>query len=224
MKSVILVVEDEQELREFLEEVLREQGFVVFSTATGAHALKLVEKVQPNLVILDLGLPDIDGETVCARIKGDFPRMPVIILTANDETQHVVGSFERGADDYITKPFVNDELIARIKARLRIQRRDDPVIAIDGLSLNTDTLEVKRNNTRINLTHTEFELLHYLMINANRVLSREQILGHVWIQNPDIETRVVDVYIGYLRKKIDKGFPTKLIRSKRGFGYVLKAD
>lgn len=224
MQPIIVVVEDDQDILDFLEDILREQRYTVYSVTKGTQALKLVDKVKPNLVILDLGLPDIDGETVCARIKKYYPQMPVMILTASEDSQDVVDSFAKGADDYVQKPFVNEELIARIKARLRKEKRDNPLITVGDLSLNTETLEVKRANKQVDLTHTEFELLHYLMINANRVLSREQILGHVWAQDPDVETRVVDVYIGYLRKKIDKEFEPKMIYSKRGFGYVLKIE
>lgn len=224
MNPTILVVEDDLDLKDFLEEILRENHYTVYSTIKGTQALKMVDKIMPNLVILDLGLPDIDGETVCARIKQNYPNIPVMILTASEETQDVVESFERGADDYINKPFINEELLARIKARLRRQKRDNPIIQIEDLVLNTDTLEVTRGGKLIELTQTEYELLHYLMINQNRVLSREMILSHVWAQDPDVETRVVDVYIGYLRKKIDKDFDKKLIQSKRGFGYLIKAD
>jgi len=222
MNPIILVVEDDPDIREFLEEILREQNYTVYTAEKGTQALKLVEKISPNLIILDLGLPDLNGEAVCSRIKKYNPEIPIIILTASEDTQDVVSSFDKGADDYVNKPFVNEELLARIKGQLRKQKRSDPEISIQDLLLNTDTLEVKVNGKLIELTQTEFELLHYLMVNANRVLSREQILSHVWSQDPDIETRVVDVYIGYLRKKVDIG-ERKLIHSKRGYGYVLKS-
>lgn len=223
MNSTILISEDDKDLQEFLEEILQEQHYTVYTTDSGVQALKMVDKIQPNLVLLDLGLPDIDGETVCARIKHSYPQLQVIILTASSDTKHVIGSFEKGADDYITKPFVNEELLARIRARLRKQKRDNSVLKVDNLSLNTTSMEVQRDGKSIDLTKTEFELLHYLMVNTRHVLTREQILSHVWAQDPDVETRVVDVYIGYLRKKIDSNFPKKLIHSKRGYGYVLKA-
>lgn len=224
MNSTILIVEDNPDLKEFLKEILSEYHYTVYAVDSGTQALKKIEKIEPNLVILDLGLPDIDGETVCDRIKKVYPNTPVIILTASDKTKDVVTSFEKGADDYINKPFVNEELIARVKARLRKQKSNNPVYTVGDLTLNTDSLEVDRNGRSIELTQTEFQLLHYLMMNANRVLSREQILSHVWSQDPDIETRVVDVYVGYLRKKIDKDEPVKLIHSKRGFGYLIKLD
>lgn len=224
MQPIILVIEDDKDIREFLETFLRENYYTVYSEEKGTTGIKLAEKVKPNLVLLDLGLPDLSGEAVCARIKSYYPDVPVIILTANTESKDVVNSFEKGADDYISKPFINEELLARIKAKLRKQKLDTPEITVGDLRLNTETLEVTRADKDIELTQTEFALLHYLMRNENRVLSREQILGHVWSQDPDIETRVVDVYIGYLRKKIDKEFDSKLIHSKRGFGYTIKTS
>lgn len=222
MQTTILIVEDDEDIRKFLVETLRDLNYVTYQTDKGTHALEILEKIKPDLVILDLGLPDIDGESVCSKIKKMTPDLPVIILTASTDSSDLVNSFSKGADDYVKKPFNNEELIARIKAQLRKTKQHDPVIKVGDLSLNTKTLEVKRGTAQIELTQTEFSLLHYLMINANNVLSREQILSHVWAQDPDVETRVVDVYIGYLRKKIELDKKTKLIQSRRGFGYVIK--
>lgn len=224
MKPIILVVDDDNDLREIIKDLLSDYNYLVYTASTGTSALKLVEKIKPNLVLLDLGLPDISGESVCDQIKASYPNLPVLILTASDKSQDVIESFERGADDYINKPFVNTELLARIRARLREHKLNDPLMKIEDLELNTETYEARRKGKTIELTSTEYELLHYLMLNPDRVLSREQILSHVWSQNPDIETRVVDVYIGYLRKKIDEGQKKKLIQSKRGFGYYLKTN
>ncbi len=223
MNPIVLVVEDDPDLQEYLKEIFRNEMFTVYTASKGTEALKNFDKIQPDLVVLDLGLPDLNGEAVCASIKKDSPKTPVIILTASDDMRKLVSSFERGADDYISKPFVTDELLARVKARLRKHDATNAVIQVDDLRLNVDTLEVTRGNTAIELTQTEFRLLYYLMVNKNLVLSRDQILGHVWAQDPDVETRVVDVYIGYLRKKVDNGNKNKLILSKRGFGYTLKA-
>lgn len=221
MTTNLLVVEDDPSLREILVDILREEFYTVYEAEKGAEALKLVEKIEPHLVILDLGLPDIDGESVCSQIKKHYPVIQVIILTGRSEPQTVVNTFEKGADDYVTKPFDNTVLLARIKTRLKKQKRQDPILACGDIILNRDTLDVTRDSKRIELSKTEFELLEYLMINAGKVVSREQILSNVWAQNPDIETRVVDVYIGYLRKKIDTGQTQKRIQSKRGFGYLL---
>jgi two-component system, OmpR family, response regulator len=224
MNPIILIVEDDTDLRTFLEEALSEYNYTVYATDKASAALKMVDKIRPNLVILDLGLPDVSGDAICARIKESYPALPVIILTASSDTKDVISSFEKGADDYVQKPFKLEELAARIKAKLHVQKRDNPELKVGDLSLNTETLAVTKNNHEVTLTHTEFKLLHYLMVNANRVLTREQLLSHVWSQDPDIETRVVDVYIGYLRKKLDTDPKQRLIQSKRGFGYMLKAD
>lgn len=223
MNPIILIVEDDDDLRSFLEELLAEHNYTVYSAAKASFAMKMVDKIRPNLVIMDLGLPDLSGDAMCARIKESYPQLPVMILTASTDTKDVVSSFEKGADDYIQKPFKIEELLARIKAKLHTQKRDNPEVKVGDLSLNTETLIVERGNHEVELTHTEFKLLHYLMVNANRVLSREQLLSHVWAQDPDIETRVVDVYIGYLRKKIDTNPQQLLIHSKRGFGYMIKS-
>lgn len=219
----IVVVEDEPSLLEYLQDILVNQRFTVHPVSKGTQALTLIEQVSPNLVLLDLSLPDISGETVCAEVKKLFPRMPIIILTAKDDTKDIVAGLGLGADDYITKPFKTEELLARIQARLR-DPSADPVLRIGDLEMNTETFEVKRADKLIPLTQTEYTLLHYLLTNKNRVLTRDMILSSVWSYTPDVESRVVDVYIGYLRKKIDKGYPYKIIHSMRGFGYSLRDD
>lgn len=219
----IVVVEDEPSLLEYLQDILVNQRFTVHPVNKGTQAISLIEQVNPNLVLLDLSLPDISGETVCAEVKKLFPRMPIIILTAKDDTKDIVAGLGLGADDYITKPFKTEELLARIQARLR-DPSSDPVLRIGDLETNTETFEVKRADKSIPLTQTEYTLLHYLLTNKNRVLTRDMILSSVWSYTPDVESRVVDVYIGYLRKKIDKGYTNKLIHSMRGFGYSLRDD
>ena len=144
------------------------------------------------------------------------------MLTGSDQTSDVVRGLSLGADDYITKPFEGSELLARVKARLRERGLQDKSLIVADLELNTETLQVRRGNREISLTPQEFRLLEYLMLNANRVLSRDMILSRVWQTTPDIETRVVDVYVGYLRKKIDQGESDKLIQSVRGFGYAIR--
>jgi two-component system OmpR family response regulator len=202
MNPIILIVEDDEDLRTFLEELLREQYYTVYSTGKASFALKMADKVQPNLVILDLGLPDVSGDEICAKIKESHPNLPVVILTASSDTKDVVSSFEKGADDYINKPFKVEELLARVKAKLQTQKRSNPEVKVGPVTLNTETLSVDRAGEAVELTHTEFRLLHYLMVNANRVLTREQLLSHIWAQDPDIESRVVDVYFGYMLKSV----------------------
>lgn len=219
----IIVVEDDQSLQEYLQDVLVNQRYTVHPASKGSDALELIEQVNPDLVLLDLTLPDISGETVCQELKKLYPRLPVIILTAKDNTQDIVAGLGLGADDYITKPFHTEELLARVSARLR-DPDANPILRADDLELNTETFEIKRAGKTIPLTQTEYNLLHYLMLNKNRVVTRDMILSSVWSMTPDIESRVVDVYIGYLRKKLDKEFPKKLIHSLRGFGYSIREE
>lgn len=221
MTSKILIVEDDNSLQEFLKELLLDNGYSVQLAGDGVSALSLVKKITPDLVLLDLGLPVMSGESVCQEIRKQYPDLPILMLTAKDNLADIVNGLNLGADDYMSKPFVADELLARIKARLRSQQTGDSLI-VDDLELNTRTFEVKRAGKSIKLTRLEFNLLSYLMMSKGRVLTREMILTRIWNSSPDIETRVVDVYIGYLRKKIDKPFKKKLIKSVRGFGYQLK--
>lgn len=219
--KTILVVEDNNELQGYLKDLLLENGFGARVASTGASALNLLKTSPADLVLLDLGLPDMNGESVCKEMRQLFPDLPIIILTAKDTTEDVIKGLNLGADDYITKPFIRDELLARIKARLR--DKGEEKLKVADLVLDGKTLEVKRNNKLIKLSPKEFRLLEYLMSNKGQVLSREMILNRIWSYSPDIESRVVDVYMGYLRKKVDKAFSKKLVHSVRGFGYTLKA-
>ena len=221
MNSSILIVEDNQELNQYLSDFLESNGFVISSLSQGAKVLDEIEEFNPDLVLLDLKLPDLDGKTVCREIKSVYPETKVIILTAKDDTQDVVKGFNIGADDYVTKPFASEELLARIKSRLK-ETKGDKILQVDDLTLNPQSMQVKRGSHNIDLTQTEYKLFHYLIKNKNQVLSREMILSHVWGYKSDADSRVVDVYVGYLRKKIDKNFEPKLIHSVRGFGYILQ--
>ena len=222
MKYKILVVEDDRDLQEGLRTILLENDYTVESVYEGAKALRKVEDSIPDLVVLDLGLPDISGETICAKLKKNFPELPVIILTAKDTTEDIVHGLNIGADDYIPKPFKEEELVARIKARLRRGKDSLTKLRVDNLELDAQKIQVKRGGKEIKLTHKEFLLLEYLMRNKNRILSREMILDRVWSYSPEVESRVVDVYIGYLRKKVEGPFGKKLIHCTRGFGYIIK--
>lgn len=221
MNYKILVVEDDKNIREFLELSLKRREYSVKSTGDGAVALKLTKESKFDLVILDLSIENISGETVCSVLKETIPSLPIIILTAKNKTEDIVRGLEIGADDYISKPFELEELLARIRTQLK--QKSSPVLVLDSLEVDTSTLKVKRGNKMIDLTATEFKLLEYLMINQGIVLSREAILDHIWLYSVNIETRVVDVYIGHLRKKIDKEFNKKLIQCVRGFGYTIRA-
>lgn len=222
MLKNILVIEDDDGIREYLKTILTENNYAVRVAGTGAAGMEMVEKFNPDLVILDLGLPDISGESICSSIRKDYPTLPIVILTARDTTADVVRGLNIGADDYIKKPFEAEELIARIRSRLRQQGNGQTKLKVSDLEMNTETMEVKRGSKLVNLSPHEFKLLEFLMSTPGRVLSREMILNRIWLYSPDIETRVVDVYIGYLRKKIDAGFRKKLLHSVRGFGYVIK--
>lgn len=222
MVNKILIVEDDNDLLNFLKELLIDNGYSIHTASDGAIALKLAKQLEPDLVILDLGLPNITGETVCSEIKKRFPSLPVIILTGKDSPTDIVSGLNLGADDYVSKPFEAQVLLARIKARLRNGQDNNTVLKINDLELNNKTLEVKRGNKKIDLTPKEFHLLAYLMSNKGRILTREMILTRIWLYAPEIETRVVDVYMGYLRKKVDVGFDKPLLHSVRGFGYVIK--
>ncbi|MBI2010117.1 MAG: response regulator transcription factor [Candidatus Chisholmbacteria bacterium] len=220
--ATILVIEDDQPLLSFVVDFLKDEGFIVAGTGSGARGLATVASLHPDLVILDLGLPDIAGETVLTQIKDTSPEIPIIILTAKAQLNSIVQSLNLGADDYLAKPFEIAELLARIKARLRVTANINPLLTIDHLKVNLDTREATRQNRPLPLTKTEFDLLTYLLKNKNKVLTRTMILNHVWDFDSDVESRVVDAFISSLRKKVDSGFRRKLIHNKRGVGYVLK--
>lgn len=223
MLAKLLIVEDDASLQKYLKEFLQENDYVANVASDGAAALNTVTKSPPDLIILDLGLPTMSGESVLVEVRKKYPELPIIILTAKDSTPDIVQTLDLGADDYLTKPFVANELLARIKARLRSSEdHNRSVLKVGDLELDSQKLEVKRDGKQIQLTPQEFKLLQYLMSNKDRVLTREMILNRVWLYSPDIETRVVDVYMGYLRKKVDQGFADKLIQSIRGFGYMIK--
>lgn len=223
MDRVILVVEDDKNLQSFLRELLTENGYIVQTAGDGIPALKMIEKAVPDLVLLDLELPVLKGDAVVAELKKDYPQLPVIILTARDQTNQIVHGLNLGADDYMTKPFDSSELLARVNARLRQSSTTEAILKLADLVMDTQAIQVKRGDKNIILTPQEFKLLEYLMAHPGQVLTREMILGRLWSINSEVETRVVDVYVGYLRKKIDAGFKQKLIHSVRGFGYKIEA-
>lgn len=222
MLKKILLVEDEKDIRDSLKKSLTENNYLVETAEDGAAALMMVDKISPDMVILDLGLPKISGESVLQEIKKNYPNMPIIILSAKSTTSDIVSGLNLGADNYIAKPFMIEELLARIRAQFKTMGNDIIKLKVADLELDNDSKEVRRAGKLIQLTPKEFELLYHLMSNVGRVLSRETILNKVWLYSPDIESRVVDVYIGYLRRKIDHRQKKKLIVSIRGFGYSIK--
>lgn len=222
MHPIILVIEDDISTKSFLENLLTDQGYIVKCATRGTQGLELLSELTPDLVLLDLELPDISGDSVCKEIKKQFPELPVIMLTAKNSLNAKIHGFDIGADDYITKPFETEELLVRIRARMRQNNISNSILKINDLELDGEKIEVKRAGKVINLTPREFELLQYLMQNTGKVISRDMILNKIWAYSFEIESRVVDVYMGYLRKKIDKEHEVKLIKSVRGFGYTIK--
>ena len=220
----VLIVDDEPSITELVSTALRYEGFSVESAASGSEALRAVEVGYPDLVLLDVQLPDFDGFVVQSRLVNVGIKAPIIFLTARDGTADKVRGLTMGADDYITKPFSVDELIARVRVALRRSghRTVEPVaLSFADLELHEDTHEVLRAGRVVELTPTEFKLLRYLLANPRRVLSKNQILMHVWRYDFDGDVTVVETYIGYLRRKIDTvGVP--LIHTVRGVGYSLR--
>jgi two-component system OmpR family response regulator len=222
----IVVVDDEPHILDLVATALRYEGFAVETAASGSQALDLVSRSEPDLVILDVMLPDLDGYAVHRRLSSDDPRVPVIYLTARDGTEDKVRGLTLGGDDYVTKPFSLEELIARVRAVLRRTRGigggPSSKLVFEDLELDEDTHEVARAGRPIELTPTEFKLLRYLMLNPRRVLSKLQILDHVWQYDFGGDTNVVETYVSYLRRKVDATAP-KLIHTVRGVGYTLRA-
>ncbi|MGO3153381.1 MAG: response regulator transcription factor [Galactobacter sp.] len=224
-EAKLLVVDDEPNIRELLSTSLRFAGFDVTAAANGREALDAVEKDEPDLAVLDVMLPDMDGFTITRRLRAQGRHFPVVFLTARDETTDKVTGLTVGGDDYVTKPFSLDEVVARIRAVLRRTQaeEDSAVLTVDDLELDDDAHEVRRAGQVIDLSPTEFKLLRYLMMNPNRVLSKAQILDHVWEYDFNGDASIVESYISYLRKKIDaqEGWEP-MIQTKRGVGYLLR--
>ena len=222
----LLVVDDEPNILELLATSLRFAGFEVATATNGREALTEARRLRPDLVVLDVMMPDMDGFSVVRRMRGEGSTAPVLFLTARDATDDKVTGLTVGGDDYVTKPFSLEEVVARIRAVLRRTRgeadEDRQVIAFEDLELDEDSHEVRRAGRVIETSPTEFKLLRYLMLNPNRVLSKAQILDHVWDYDFRGESGIVESYISYLRRKIDtEGLPP-LIHTKRGVGYVLR--
>jgi len=219
----LLLVDDEENLRSMLRAALRHEGFEVHPVATGREALDAVATVKPDLIVLDVMLPDLDGFEVCNRLRRDGSKTPVLFLTARDGTEDKVRGLTLGGDDYLVKPFSLDELVARISAVLRRSGLDrgGSVLSCADLELDDDAHRVTRAGQEVNLSPTEYNLLRFLLANKGRVLSKAQILDHVWQYDFGGEGGVVETYIGYLRKKLDHVEP-KLIQTVRGVGYVIR--
>lgn len=221
----ILVVEDEVKVASFIRRALEEESYAVDLCADGSQGLDLASEGTYDLVILDLMLPSLPGMEVLKELRKQKIQTPVLILTARSKVDQKVQGLDAGADDYLTKPFAIEELLARVRALLRRNSGEATgLLQADDLVLNPATREVTRSGQRIELTAKEYALLEYMMRNAGRVLTRPMISEHVWNLDFDTFTNVIDVYVNYLRNKIDRGRERKLIHTLRGSGYILKAE
>ncbi|MGI8910265.1 MAG: response regulator transcription factor [Rubrobacteraceae bacterium] len=217
----VLLVEDDHSIASFVEPELERLGFRVRCAFDGPSGLREAREFVPEIVVLDIMLPGLDGVGVLKRLRHGGSRMPVIMLTARDTTLDKVHSLDLGADDYVTKPFEIEELLARMRALLR-RVEGEEVLKVADLEVNTATREVRRGEREIELTAREYDLLEFMARNPRRVLSREFLLSRVWNQEFGVTTNVVEVYIAYLRKKVDAPGERRLIHTIRGAGYALK--
>jgi two-component system OmpR family response regulator len=223
----VLVVDDEPTLTDLLQMALRYEGWEVRTASDGRHALNLAREFRPDAIVLDIMLPDIDGMQVLSRLRQDGQQTAVLFLTAKDSLEDRINGLTAGGDDYVTKPFSLEELVARLRGLIRrsmlaVNDEEDPRLMVGDLVLDEDSHEVSRAGDAIELTATEFELLRYLMRNPRRVLSKTQILDRVWNYDFGGKSSVVEIYISYLRRKIDAG-RKPMISTVRGAGYMLKA-
>ena len=219
----LLLVDDEENLRSMLAAALSHSGFDVVTASNGRDALTMTKEVLPDLILLDVMMPDLDGFEVCRRLRAEYVKVPIIFLTARDETSDKVRGLATGGDDYLVKPFSLEELVARVEAVLRRSglTQSDAILRCEDLELDDDAHRVMRAGKEISLSPTEFNLLRFLLANQGRVLSRAQILDHVWQYDFGGDGRIVETYIAYLRKKVEIGGP-KLIQTVRAVGYTLR--
>jgi DNA-binding response OmpR family regulator len=218
----ILVVEDEHKIAQAIKKGLEQEAYAVDLAFDGQDGLDLALSDEFDLIILDRMLPEIDGLEICKRVRGKNIHTPILILTAKGQISDRVEGLDAGADDYLPKPFAFEELLARIRSLLRRPKETlSTVLKVANLSLDTTSFEVKRDGKKINLSNKEFALLEYLIRNSGKILTKDQIINHVWNYEADVYTNTVEVYIGYLRNKIDKGFGKPLIQTRRGFGYLI---
>lgn len=225
----ILIVEDDRKIANAIKKGLEQESYAVDASYDGKDGLGSAMTIEYDLIILDRMLPGVDGIKICDAVRtedGPNKKRPILILTARDKIQDRVEGLNAGADDYLVKPFAFEELLARVRALMRRSPAlSDNTLKVKDLELNTQTFEVKRAGRKINLSSKEFALLEYLMRNPNRILTKDNIIAHVWDYDADILPNTVEVYIGYLRNKVDRAFKNKheLIQTARGFGYKISA-
>lgn len=222
----VLIVDDEPNIRDLLSTSLRFAGFSVHAVGNGADAVNAAEKGAPDIILLDVMLPDMNGFSVTKKIRSMGITAPVLFLTARDETEDKITGLTVGGDDYMTKPFSLDEIVARIHAILRRTKQaeiEESVLEVGEIKINQDAHEVFVNGTTVDLSPTEYKLLRFLMSNPNRVLTKAQILDHVWEYDFNGEMGIVESYVSYLRKKLDPLTSESLIQTKRGVGYMYKS-
>jgi len=221
----ILVIEDEKKVANFIKKGLEEEHYAVDTAYDGESGLYMAEVNEYDLIVLDLMIPKIDGLEVLRRVRGNRNNVPILVLTAKDSVEDIVRGLDAGCDDYLTKPFEFLEFLARVRALLRREKIDkEPILRIDDLTLSLVTHKVMRRGKEIELTAKEYSLLEYFMRNPDKILTRTMISEHVWDYHFDSMTNLVDVYVNYLRNKIDKGSELKLIHTVRGVGYLLSAS
>jgi len=222
----VLIVDDEPNIRDLLSTSLRFAGFSVHAVANGADAVNAAEKGEPDIILLDVMLPDMNGFSVTKKLRSMGINAPVLFLTARDETEDKITGLTVGGDDYMTKPFSLDEIVARINAILRRTKAaevEESVLEVGEIKINQDAHDVFVNGTLVDLSPTEYKLLRFLMSNPNRVLTKAQILDHVWEYDFNGEMGIVESYVSYLRKKLDPLTTEPLIQTKRGVGYMYKS-
>ncbi|TCZ73033.1 response regulator transcription factor [Paenibacillus albiflavus] len=228
MRETIIVIDDDNKITSMLKRALAFEGYSVTTAANGAEGLKAMLTQDPDLIILDVMMPQIDGLEVCRRIRESGSQVPIIMLTAKDEISDRVRGLDMGADDYLVKPFALEELLARVRVSLRrridVSAKLDTILNYEDISLNVESREVKRGDHMIELTTKEFDLLHFLMQNPNRVLSKDTIMEKIWGFDFSGESNVLEVYIALLRQKMEEHGYKRIIQTVRGAGYVLRGE
>ena len=221
----ILIIEDEKKLARLLKQGLEENGFTVDLALDGVEGQYQVENYAYDAVLLDLMLPEVDGLTILASLRNQGSDVPVLIITARGEVEDRIKGLNLGADDYLAKPFDLDELVARLRALIRRSRgKPSPLLTVGDLSIDTNARTVSRAGIDISLSAREYTILAYLALHVGRVVSRTELIEHIYETDYEWDSNVIDVYISYLRTKIDKGFPVPLIHTVRGAGYLLKGE